>query len=165
VSFNRIKNHRARNQPTDASWGSDAQGNPTTDPHQVATLTPSGSYKGFGLGLIVEMLCGVLAGGPYAHQIIPMFTQLSARRSISHFFMAIDPGRFLPPDQFRLRLQEMVDHVRSLPALAAAQAVMVPGDPEKHMAVRRRQEGIPVEEAKVQEFLALSPRFERALKT
>lgn len=164
VSFNRIKNHRARNEAIDANWGSDAQGTPTTDPHQVATLTPLGSYKGFGLGLIVEMLCGVLAGGPYAHQILPMFTQLSAQRSISHFFMAIDPGRFLPLDQFRLRLQEMVDHVRSLPALDTTHAVMVPGDPEKHTVSLRTQEGIPVEEAKAAEFLALSSRFDLALK-
>src|SRR5262249_4264282 len=140
-------------------------GNSTTDPHQVASLNPTGSYKGFGLGMIVEMLCGVLAGGPYAHQIIPMFVQLSARRSISHFFLAIDPARFLPRDQARSRLQEMVGRGRGLPALDAAQPVMVPGDPEKRTAKRRAVEGIPVEDAKADEFLALdAARFESALK-
>lgn len=163
VSFNRIKNHRLRNQAVESTWGCDVEGTPTTDPHKVTTLMPTGGYKGFGLGMIVEMLCGVLATGPYAHQIIPMFTEYGARRSISHFFIAIDPARFLPRDQFRARLQEMVGHVRRLPVLAAAEAVMVPGDPEKITARRRAVEGIPVDEDKYQEFVAINPAFERAL--
>jgi ureidoglycolate dehydrogenase (NAD+) len=165
VSFNRIKNHRLRHEPVDSTWGSDASGNPTTDAHLVATLTPTGGYKGYGLGMMIEMLCGILATGPYAHQLLPMFTNLSERRSISHFFVAIDPSRFLPLPQFRERLQEMVDHVRKLPVLSPADAVMVPGDPEKKTAVKRAEEGIPVTDDKANEFLSLHSRFHSALKT
>jgi LDH2 family malate/lactate/ureidoglycolate dehydrogenase len=94
-----------------------------------------------------------------------MFTQLSARRSISHFFVALDPARFLPDAQFPTRLQEMVNHVRDLPPLLEGQPVMVPGDPEKRSAKRRAIEGIPVEDPKYDEFLAVNPSFAGTLKT
>lgn len=164
VSFNRIKNYRAKSLSVDPAWGCDQSGHPTTDPHQVVSLNPLGGYKGFGLGLIVEMLCGVLSGGPYAHQLLPMFTHLQERRSISHFFVAIDPARFLPGGQFRARLQEMVEHVRSLPRLSDEVPVMVPGDPEKHTMIVREKDGIPIEDGKYAEFISVNPAFEDALR-
>jgi ureidoglycolate dehydrogenase (NAD+) len=165
VSFNRIKNHRAVDKPIDPAWASDNAGNPTADPHQAVSLSPIGTYKGFGLGMIVEVLCGLLASGPYAHELIPMYEQLSARRSISHFFLAIDPSKMLGLDEFRVRLQAMVDHIRKLPPLKDGDVVQVPGDPEKRSAVLRRREGIPVEDEKLREFLALSQDFDGALKS
>lgn len=164
VSFNRIRNHRARKEPADPAWGCDANGLPSADPDQIAMLNPAGSYKGFGLGMMVEMLCGVLAAGPYAHQILPMYRELSARRSISHLFIALDPEKFLPTAQFRSTLQEMVDRVRALPPLAGTNSVMVPGDPEKKALRLRSREGIPIDEQPLREFLALSEEFEGALR-
>ena len=55
-------------------WGLDEHGAPTTDPAQIlfgGGLTYLGGaeetsgYKGYGLGLMVEMLCGVLAGSAF----------------------------------------------------------------------------------------------------
>ena len=33
------------------------------------THTHAAGYKGYGLAMMVEMICGVLGGGPYAHHI------------------------------------------------------------------------------------------------
>ena len=33
------------------------------------TSTHAAGYKGYGLAMMVEMICGVLGGGPYAHHI------------------------------------------------------------------------------------------------
>jgi LDH2 family malate/lactate/ureidoglycolate dehydrogenase len=68
-------------------------------------------------------------------------------------------------DEFRVRLQAMVDHIRKLPPLKDGDVVQVPGDPEKRSAVLRRREGIPVEDEKLREFLALSQDFDGALKS
>ena len=41
--------------------GVDAQGAPTTDPHQVKSLTPFAGPKGYGMALVVDVLSGILA--------------------------------------------------------------------------------------------------------
>ena len=54
--------------------------------------------------MMVEVLCGLLADGPVAHELLPMFTSpIEARRKISHFFMAIDIKRFVALDRFAER--------------------------------------------------------------
>ena len=35
----------------------------------VLSDTHAAGYKGYGLAMMVEMICGVLGGGPYAHHI------------------------------------------------------------------------------------------------
>ena len=89
-----------------AGWAMDAEGNPTTDPQTAlqGLPTPLGGYKGTGLALMVEILCGVLSGGA-------MMTEVGGMRvtnrpmNISQFFLAIDPTRFLPMNEFEARMQ------------------------------------------------------------
>jgi LDH2 family malate/lactate/ureidoglycolate dehydrogenase len=55
-----------------AHWGSDVSGRPNTDPQSIlsgGSVHPIGGHKGFGLGLLVELLTGVLAGGASGDQI------------------------------------------------------------------------------------------------
>lgn len=51
----------------------DAQGNPTTDPNVLFTdlagaLLPFGGHKGYAMGLVAELLTGVLSGGARSSQ-------------------------------------------------------------------------------------------------
>jgi uncharacterized oxidoreductase len=59
----------ARNEPVPPGWVIDSEGKPTTDPRQLrqggALLPlggPDGGYKGTGLAVMVEILCGLLTG-------------------------------------------------------------------------------------------------------
>jgi LDH2 family malate/lactate/ureidoglycolate dehydrogenase len=111
---------------------------------------------------MVEVLCGLLADGPVATEILPMYTApLEAQRRISHFFVALDIRRFVPPEVFAARLQRMVDALRALPA--TEEAVLVAGDPEKHLRREREIAGIPMRDERFAEFLALDPEFQRAV--
>ena len=92
-----------------------------------------------------------------------MYQQLEVRRAISHCFMAIDIERFSALSDFTARMRAMAERAREMPALDAGKPVMVAGDPEKHTFARRSRDGIPVDDAKFEEFLALSPEFSQAL--
>lgn len=165
VSWNKIVNHRRENSPIPASWAFDASGSRVTDPNQAATLNPAGEYKGYGLGMMVDILCGILSGGPVGREIHAMYAPPldGSKRRIGHFFLAVDIGRFLDPAAFRARLQAIVDSIRSMPSLSPGDEVMVAGDPEKRAKDRRSRKGIPVDESKYREFLELSPAFREAL--
>jgi ureidoglycolate dehydrogenase (NAD+) len=163
-SWNKINNYRRENRSIPSHWAFDAEGNGVTDPHAARSLNPAGEYKGFGLGMMVDILCATLAGGLIGKDIRPMYALPldGSKRGISHFFMALDISRFSEPALFRRNLQAMVDRVRLLPRFNSGHAVMVSGDPEKKSFFRRSIEGIPIDGIKYAEFLALSPEFESA---
>lgn len=147
VAMNRILQAAASGRPTiPLGWALDASGQPTTDTAAArdGLLMPLGGYKGSGLGMMVEILCGVLGGGAmstalggvhlYDH---PMHT--------SQFYLAIQVERFLPLSEFQQRMEFLLPLVRSaLPALGFSE-VMVAGEPEARTQCERRRDGIPIE--------------------
>jgi ureidoglycolate dehydrogenase (NAD+) len=139
--------------------GYDADGKETRDPAAVRCLGPIGGYKGFGLGMMVELLCGVLSGGPVGPEIIPIGERLDTPRCLSQFFMAVDISRFHDPRMFAQRLQSIADAVRALPRVDPDVPVMIPGDPEKHCLRQRLVTGIPVDDALYRSFLNVDAAF------
>jgi len=148
VSWNKVKGRRVSGDALGGDWAFGADGAPTTDAAAARTLNPAGGYKGHGLSLMVEILCGALAGGPMATELLPMFTApIESKRRISHFFMAIDVARFIDRAVFRERLQRLVDALRAMPQLDGR--VMAPGDVEKETFAARSAAGIPISDAQL----------------
>lgn len=161
VSWNKIIVYRRENRELEAGWAFDGEGQPVTDPHITRSLNPAGEYKGFGLGMMVDILCSLLAGGLISKDIGAMYAPPldDGKRCISHFFMALHISRFVDPKIFRGTLQNMVDRVRALAPQKPDSDVMIAGDPEKRKFAERSRSGIPVDEQKFEEFLELSLDF------
>lgn len=116
-------------------WLLDAGGRPSTELGEFfdggGALTPFGGHKGYGLGVIAELLAVGLSGAD----------DIAADARASCFtLVAIDPGSFRPRDEFS-RLVDLTDERLR----AAGEGVMVPGDPESSARARRR-EGIDLPE-------------------
>ena len=164
ISWNKVRVRHASGLQLQPDWAYNAEGMPTTDPAVARSLSPTGGYKGFGLGMMVEVLCGLLAGGPIGTEILAMYgAPIEARRSISHFFMALDVNRFVDAASFRGRLQSLVDQIRSMAALN--DTVMVPGDPEKRTFLERTANGIPVPKAVFASMCEVTEDFRAAVRT
>lgn len=165
VSWNKINNYRREGRQIPAYWAFDADGSSVTDPHAARSLNPVGGYKGVGLGMMVDILCATLAGGVISKDLKAMYAPPldDSKRCLSHLFMALDISRFCEPSLFRQNLQSMVNRLRGLSPLDPRDEVMVAGDPEKKSFIRRRIEGIPVDEVKYVEYVELNPVFERAV--
>lgn len=157
VSWNKIVRRRESGAPLGEGWAFDEDAEPTTDAEAARTLAPAGSYKGFGLSMMVEILCGVLTGMPAGREITRMYADpIEQKRLLGHFFMAVDVARFIDPDAFRSRLQAMMEEVRREPRKDEAVPVLVPGDPEKMTFVQRSAEGIPLSRTAYDKFVALA---------
>lgn len=165
VSWNRVLDHRRSRRPLTAGWAADGRGRPTTDAAAAAMLQPLGGYKGFGLGMMVEIFCSLLADGPAAREVLPMFTApLDVRRHLSHFFVALRIEAFVAADRFARRLAALAAEIRAAAAEESNErGVMVPGDPEKRAFAARTASGIPIDDARFAELVELSPDFEAAL--
>ena len=136
VAWGKILVARQEGKPIPPDWGIDAGGQPTTDPHRVVGLAPTGGHKGYALAMMVEILCAQLAGVPFGRHVTKMYGELDRPRNLGHFMLALDPRRFTGA-HFGAAIDSFLDEIRGEGALA-------PGDPERLSAERRRRDGIPL---------------------
>ena len=142
-------------------WAADEAGTPTTDPVAALNAVPKrltpiggtrelGSHKGYGLGLVVEVLCSVLSGS-YSGAIDDMNREKGPNMNIGHFCLAIDPDAFREEGAFETHMDALMDWMRETPPLNPAQPVLVPGDPEHEARKIRVVEGIPMTDTLIKE--------------
>ncbi len=151
VAWGKIEIARRAGLPIPPGWAVDEEGHATTDPHAVVGLTPLGGdrmtsgHKGYGLGMMVEVLCAVLAGSSWSYDI-GRTTSLSYESGIGHTFLAWRIDAFREPREFTRQLDSMIAEVRAAPVAddAAHHHVMIPGDPEAEAEAENTRLGIPV---------------------
>ena len=85
-AFGYVSLAKLAQQEIPATWGVDGTGKPTTDPNQLAAVSPFGGYKGYALALAFEILSGALVQVPIGQQ-----GQLSTRGALLVLF---DPTIF-----------------------------------------------------------------------
>lgn len=152
VAAGRIRNKANENLPCPPGWVLDREGEPSTDPlvakEKGGFLTSLGgspensSYKGYGLAAMVNILSSCLSGATLITD--PMHTKKPQGMDIGHFFMALDPGLFRDPDDFKADVARFCDDLRATPPIDPARPVMVAGDPQRAIAAQRMAQGIPV---------------------
>lgn len=155
VSYSRVRNFRQHGRPLEPGWAVTADGGDAAPFGEVAALQPLGGYKGEGLGMLVEILCAVLTGEPFDHELSHFYGEPYDRpRRVAHFFFGVDLAAFGPVDAFRARLSRLLATVRAQPGAGGVQ-VLVPGDPEALAAAERRQGGIPLSAAELEAFRSI----------
>src|SRR5512134_2835386 len=137
VAWGKILVARQEGKPIAPDWGVDKDGRPTTDPHAVVGLAPTGAHKGYALAAMVEILCAQFAGVPFGRHVTKMYGELDKPRNLGHFMLALDVARFTTRERFAQDVGALLEEIQAEGALA-------PGDPERRSAERRRREGIPL---------------------
>jgi len=156
VAGGHIMKARAENRPIPEGWALDAEGKPTTDSHEAKSYTPLGGYKGFGLGVIVEVLTGLLMGGVFGPHVTPMYREYEKPRALCHLVGAIDYRRFPGKNSFLERVTQMVDELHQVPTAEGFSQVLVPGEPEYLQEMERKKNGIPLQDYLWTELLSLA---------
>lgn len=126
-------------------WALDENAASTTDPRvaqKARRLLPlggtrdRGSHKGYGLAILVEILCGVLTG---------TVTALNANQDPrGHFFGAIGVGFFRPVEEFKRDMDRLIRELKSTPCIEGQERVYVAGEIEFETAEERAKNGIPL---------------------
>ncbi|CAG9767933.1 unnamed protein product [Ceutorhynchus assimilis] len=128
-------------------WALNDQGLPETDPKvafKAAKLTPLGGsemhsgYKGYGLGMFVEILSGILAGADYGNYI-RKWGSLDKFANLGQAFMAINHKVFAP--DFEDRMQDLMKMLRELEPADCNKPVLIQGDKERMHMEKVHQEG------------------------
>ena len=158
VAFGKIRLASRWTKPIPAGWAVDDRGLPTTDA-DIATqhrrLTPvggsreAGSHKGYGLGVMVDILSGILPGAVYADLFLRTDRGARRQQDVGHCFVAVDPSRFRPLEEFKRDMDDMFDSLKATPPAEGQARVYVAGEPEAECEARRRRDGIPLSPALV----------------
>ena len=163
VAINRIFNARDEGRPIPEDWGVDDQGRPTTDAAAVHAAVPLGGYKGYALALLVEILCGVLAGAGVRDSVGLLYDDgTPGPQDVGHFHLALDPERTVGRERFAQLLGTLLGELRAIEPAAGFDEVLAPGDPEQRSRERRGRDGVPVEPALWRTLVELSRALEVA---
>lgn len=137
LAGSRVRDAIDNDRPLPEGMALDAAGRPTTDPRdleQGGVMLPAAGPKGFALGLMVELLTAVLAGGAVAAETGSMFEPTSRVR-VSHTVVALAPF----DDGFASRAADLLDGIRGADGAAA---VRIPGSDRERAAARSRETGV-----------------------
>ncbi|HEX3549084.1 MAG TPA: Ldh family oxidoreductase [Candidatus Elarobacter sp.] len=133
-------------------WAIDANGRETLDPNAAlhGGLLPLGGYgvdggghKGYGLGLLVEILCGVLAGGAFGNDL-PVVDDPPLPGRVSHFFMAFSISGFRDPEAFKSDMDAELRAFKDSAKAPGHERIYVAGEIEHEKTLEARRNGVPV---------------------
>jgi LDH2 family malate/lactate/ureidoglycolate dehydrogenase/isocitrate/isopropylmalate dehydrogenase len=161
-------------KPVPLGWGVDAEGRPTTDPAAVfpgrGALLPLGSdrerssHKGYGLGLLVELLTAVLAGGPTGPGVGNLTFRSGARSpDTSHLVVVLDPARLGEPEAIGGGAARLLAELRGLAPVDPDLPVRTPGQRAAAERALRRERGVPLDAETHRALQALAGQVGRPL--
>jgi LDH2 family malate/lactate/ureidoglycolate dehydrogenase len=119
-------------QSIPAGWAIDRDGNPTQDAEAALTgaVLPMAGYKGSGLAMIIDALCGVLSGAAFGPHIVNLYDNGDQVQNLGHFFMAMDVDAFIGVEVFKQRMDQFVREIRAQPRMASVERIYTPGEIE-----------------------------------
>jgi ureidoglycolate dehydrogenase (NAD+) len=161
VARAKIRQALARGQSIPATWATDREGRPTTDPKAALDgfLLPVGGYKGYGLALMVDLLAGVLSGAAYLTHVRSWLDNPDEPQNLGHFFLLIDTKPLGAASWIATRMADFCAILHSTPPADPDSPVLLPGQIELDNMKRQRREGIALDAgvlAKVEAFAARS---------
>ncbi|PUZ33923.1 ureidoglycolate dehydrogenase [Staphylococcus cohnii] len=142
VALGKILDAKDNNKSIPEGWGVDEKGNATKDPNKVKYLTPFGGPKGYGLAMIIEIFSSLLTGSAFGPHITKMYGDYNKNRELGHFFILIDPSKFVTIEDFTDKLKNMVKELKEVQTANGFTEILVPGEIEKNNEVKNRKNGI-----------------------
>jgi LDH2 family malate/lactate/ureidoglycolate dehydrogenase len=147
-------------------WATDKEGRPTTNARAGfdGYLLPMGAHKGFGLSLMVDILCGVITGGSFQNQLKSMYRYPNDPSKTAHLMIVMDPLVILTQDQMRSRMREFFETVKQTPLNEAGEEILLPGEIEYRTERERLGTGIPLPITVFEELVRIGNETNRRIE-
>ena len=104
--------------------------------------TETGGHKGYGLALMVELLCGALGGTGFEARIAGAAGESAP--AMGHLMGAIRVDGFRPQDEVQSDMEATFGLIRGSARAPGQDRIYIHGEPEAEAEAIHRQEGIPV---------------------
>ena len=146
-------------------WDTYKEVNPTTDAKAGfdGYLLPMGGHKGFGLSLMVDLLCGVITGGAFQNHIKSMYRYPDDPSRTAHLMLVMNPLVLMSEEQLGERMREFVETLRETPVRRDTE-ILLPGELEYRSECKRRSDGIPLPSAVFEEITRIGNEIDRSME-
>jgi L-2-hydroxycarboxylate dehydrogenase (NAD+) len=156
VPIGRITVFQKAEKEIPEGWGIDQKGQITSDPNAVlngGALMPLGGpdilrgYKGYGLGLLVDIFSGVLSGSAFGEDVA--HDEETAFARVGHFFAAMRLDAFRPAEEFKKDMDRLIQQLKNSPKAIGQDRIYIQGEKEFERAEKFSRDGIPLLETVV----------------
>jgi LDH2 family malate/lactate/ureidoglycolate dehydrogenase len=132
AAMGKIRLAEKAGQSIPATWAVRNDGSATTNPKEAIAgmLLPAAGPKGFGLALMIDLMCGLLSGGASGDKVTPLYGDPSVPYDCSHLFIAIDVSHFCDLSWFRAEAAAAAARIRSGKRAPGVEKLFLPGEPE-----------------------------------
>ncbi|GAB3439338.1 Ldh family oxidoreductase [Actinophytocola sediminis] len=157
VPTGRVREAARAGQDIPPGWLADDSGRPVTDPSAfdrgdahlrwLGGSPETGVYKGFGLGVVVEVLAALLSGaafGPSRDALLGDGGPTGRDDDIGLFLLAIAPDLLRPDGGFARDAAVLFGTLADCPSTEDNRPVSYPGWPEAERAEQYRRQGVPL---------------------
>ncbi len=173
VAHGKVEVYDRRKKPMPMGWVVDENGRGTTDATHIEGLFKGessmgghlflggegeelGGHKGYGLGLMVELMCSALSMGRWSPET---FSEPGTGSGITHYFSVSRMDLFGDEDEIRDKVSSIMDSVRSSEKAEGHDRIFVHGDKEREAREGSLREGIELDQATVDMFKVYSEKF------
>ena len=132
-------------------------GEPTTDAAAAlaGTVLTMAGHKGYALALMVEIFSSVLSGAAVGPAIGSMYKNMDRKQDVGHFFCLLDIAAFMDVTEFKRRLDQAIDDIKSCRRRPGVAEILIPGERSQQKARQNLAEGIALDEATLKELKVL----------
>ncbi len=131
VAKGKIRLYEKEGKEIPLGWAMDSLGNDTANPTEAINggLLPMGGYKGYGLAMIVDLLCGLISGAKLSFETESMFASDSIS-GIGHFLGVIKIDKLMPIDIFEQKVENWFETLKGSKTRPGVTEIFIPGEIE-----------------------------------
>ena len=167
ITRGKVEVYNKKEKPLHDGWAIDSNGAPCDDAaevfscivnHKGGGILPlggyeedSGSHKGYGYGMVVELLSSIVSLGTTSDK-----TNMNGHSGICHGFIVIDPKIFGDAQAIKDHLSAYMDAIRNSPKAEGRDRIYTHGEKEIFAIAQRMEHGLEVNEKTVAEMRDLA---------
>ena len=132
-----------RREKIPMDWAIDASGKPTSDPRAAieGLILPMAGHKGYVMGVMVDILSGVLSGSSFLDQVHGPYDPVN-RSGAGHFLVSLNVESFQPLSAFEARIESYIESLKDVPLAAGHSKIYYPGEMEDLADIENRANGL-----------------------
>jgi len=171
VAHGKVEVHERRDKPMPEGWCVDEQGNDATDIHAFQKIYREskfgghlflggageelGGHKGYGLGLLVDLLCSGMSMGSWCRDTFSPTNGCG----VTHFFGALNTNLFGNSNEITAHVESILQQVRDSEKSEGHDRIFIHGEKELEKREEYLAKGIPVDDGELKMMASYAEKF------